>query len=435
MPLPSQMPRTSRQVSLRTGSGRRAPGGLKAVIGAGLLVAAAIGGWSYFKYQNASPAQVSTEPGASVLPVSEPIGLSLGQPKQTVPNLATERQVLATDTPRPAPTSPVGSAPSGPAASLTVGQTSTPVPSGPATTSSTTPGTTNAAPATDAAPSASPSQPGGTTSIAGDPAGGARDAAVARLISSGEAAMSGGRLVEARANFNRALHHPRANDADTAWLRQTISGINDNLLFSTAVTPGDPLVEAYIVQPGDRLATIVRTQNTRTDWRFVQRVNKMADPGRLRAGQKLKLVKGPFHAVVFKSSYRLDLYADATDSDGNRLYIRSFNVGLGEHNSTPTGRWVVRPASRLVNPPWVNPRTGERFGADDPKNPIGEFWVGIQGADKNTEVLAGYGIHGTIEPESIGTDASMGCVRLRHDDIALVYEVLVEGGSQVEILP
>lgn len=44
------------------------------------------------------------------------------------------------------------------------------------------------------------------------------------------------------------------------------------------------------------------------------------------------------------------------------------------------------------------------------------------------------GIHGTNEPESIGTRASQGCVRLRNEEIVRLKE-LVRVGTPVEILP
>ena len=49
--------------------------------------------------------------------------------------------------------------------------------------------------------------------------------------------------------------------------------------------------------------------------------------------------------------------------------------------------------------------------------------------------LEGYGIHGTIDPGSIGKSMSMGCVRLGDADVALVYELLGEGSSVVHIVP
>ncbi len=99
------------------------------------------------------------------------------------------------------------------------------------------------------------------------------------------------------------------------------------------------------------------------------------------------------------------------------------------------GRFRVRAASKLVNPAWANPRTGERFSRHDPDNPIGERWIGLEGIDDANRDLAGYGIHGTIEPESVGRQSSMGCVRMLPEDVEVVYEVLMERISTVEIRP
>jgi lipoprotein-anchoring transpeptidase ErfK/SrfK len=114
--------------------------------------------------------------------------------------------------------------------------------------------------------------------------------------------------------------------------------------------------------------------------------------------------------------------------------VTSLPVGLGEYDSTPVGRFRVEPGKRLINPAWTNPRTGEKYDAGDPKNPIGERWIGLEGIDEGNRDLDGYGIHGTIDPASIGHQRSMGCVRMLPDDVALVYEVLVDG-CEVEIRP
>ncbi|MBL8757127.1 MAG: L,D-transpeptidase, partial [Phycisphaerae bacterium] len=185
-------------------------------------------------------------------------------------------------------------------------------------------------------------------------------------------------------------------------------------------------------------------QSLPIDWRLLQRINKV-NPNALRVGQKLKLVRVPFHAVVRKSEYRLDLYmgdpptptstsAGPDGQDPSWTFVRAFPVGLGEGNGTPEGTFVVRPRSKLVNPHWVNPRTGERFGADDPKNPIGEYWIGLEGADEASKKFTSYGLHGTIDPSSIGASKSMGCVRMAADDIALMFEVLAERVSTVRIV-
>ncbi len=88
-----------------------------------------------------------------------------------------------------------------------------------------------------------------------------------------------------------------------------------------------------------------------------------------------------------------------------------------------------------MNPDWRDDRTGTYFGPDDPANPIGEYWLALEGTDERTESLSGYGIHGTIEQDSIGTMASRGCIRLADDDIALVFDLLIEGESRVDVVP
>lgn len=253
------------------------------------------------------------------------------------------------------------------------------------------------------------------------------------VIEAAERELSKNNPIGARAILNEAMASRATPPSLLPQIRAMLTDINDDLIFSARLFPGETLTEAYEVQPGDSLSKIAMHQGLATDWRLIQRVNKISNPTRIRVGQTLKLVRGPFHAVVHKSDYRLDLYAGAPESPRDWTYVRSFDVGLGEGDSTPTGDFVVRQDSKLVNPHWVNPRTGERFSAEDPKNPIGERWLGLEGVGEYA-ALSGYGIHGTIDPGSIGDQRSMGCVRLNETDIELVYELLTEGVSRVKIM-
>lgn len=259
-------------------------------------------------------------------------------------------------------------------------------------------------------------------------------AAISEWISEGDRKYSGGDLLGARSLFGKALADSRSVASDRDSLREKLSKISDELIFSGKVVAGDPLTETYAVVAGDSLIRIARKRDLATDWRLIQRINGLKDPGALKVGQKLKLVRGPFHAVVSKSAYRLDLYTGSPDDQETWTFVKSFKVGLGTDNGTPTGTFVVKPASKLVNPHWTNPKTGEHFDDDDPKNPIGEFWMGIEGVGASA-VHKGFGLHGTIEPDSIGQQKSMGCVRLGDQDIGLLYELLCEKISVVKIEP
>jgi hypothetical protein len=211
-------------------------------------------------------------------------------------------------------------------------------------------------------------------------------------------------------------------EADLAGVRQRIDGINQKLVFSPTITPGDPGCEAYVLRRGDTLQQIAQEYDI--DWRLIRSVNNIADVRLIRAGWRLKVLKGPFHAVVHKRDFRLEVY------QGTR-FVCQFRVGLGADNATPLGKFVVD--NKLANPPWRNPRTGQQIKADDPRNPLGEHWIGLKGAEPATASLEGYGIHGTIEPQSIGTQASMGCVRMLAADVERLFSMVVVGKSSVTI--
>ena len=238
------------------------------------------------------------------------------------------------------------------------------------------------------------------------------------------------RPVDGRRTLSLALRSgvlpPRLADE----VRSDLARINERLVFSPEVLPDDPYVMAYTIEDRDALSRLPRKLGVQTDWRFMQRINNIRSPSSIQVGRRLKVVTGPFHAVVHKNDFRLDLWLG---DEADPVFVRSFRVGLGADDGTPEGRFRVRPGSKLINPEWINPRTRERFLPDDPMNPIGEHWIGLTGDEPHLVTVEGYGLHGTIEPQSIGTQSSMGCVRMLADDIALLYEVLTEPASVITI--
>ena len=239
-----------------------------------------------------------------------------------------------------------------------------------------------------------------------------------------------GQPVAARLQLSSLLRSGSLTDSEAAQARGVLTDISDNLVFSKEIKANDPFAIEYIIRGGDTLSGIVQKMGLQVNWRFIQRINEIPQASGIRPGQNIKLITGPFHAKIDKDTYRIDLY----QGDGNeQVFVRSFRVGLGEFNSTPTGLFKVRKNSKLVNPTWVNPRTREFFSADNPMNPIGERWIGLEGVEERTMDLSGLGIHGTIEPDTIGTQSSMGCIRMGSSDITQVYEMLAEGVSTVEI--
>lgn len=221
-------------------------------------------------------------------------------------------------------------------------------------------------------------------------------------------------------------------------VRERLAFLNENTVFNKKLTSEqiakDPIISLHRVQSGEYLSTIGNTY--RIPYQLIERINNV-DARRLQADQRIQVINGPVHARIDKSDYRMDLYVE--DPDGLRIYLKSYTVGLGEFDSTPIGKWLVKPGSKVGpangGPSWVNPRTGERYDRNDPDIPIGEYWMALEGQDDNTRDKKGYGIHATNDPESIGRQESMGCIRMRDEDVDQVFYTLFEGSSIVEIVP
>ena len=102
-------------------------------------------------------------------------------------------------------------------------------------------------------------------------------------------------------------------------------------------------------------------------------------------------------------------------TDNGKLFKR-YHVGTGEYSKTPVGDFKI--IIRLVNPPWWR-ADGRTIPFGDPENILGTHWLGLN--------VTGYGIHGTWDTNSIGKQATAGCIRLLNDDVAELYTILPVG--------
>jgi len=238
--------------------------------------------------------------------------------------------------------------------------------------------------------------------------------------------------VVARRELTRLLDGSSLSASERLRAYDGVNEVNQPLFFRSGIVQGDSVFVSHQVESGQTPIAIVRAIGADCEGDLILRVNEISDARRIAVGRRLKVPKGTFHAEVRKGEYRLNLF----HGEGpDRVMIASYPVGLGESNTTPTGIFKVRPRSKLKNPQWTNPRTNEFFAADDPKNPIGERWIGLDGIEPHNRDFAGYGIHGTIEPDSIGRMQSMGCIRMRAPDVEVIYEVLTTPNSTVLIAP
>lgn len=118
------------------------------------------------------------------------------------------------------------------------------------------------------------------------------------------------------------------------------------------------------------------------------------------------------------AAYTLTVFADARA-------IHVFPVGLGRDKTTPTGDFTI--ANKIPAPDWHH--RGKTIPAGDPRNPLGDYWMGLGDERGPTP----YGLHPTDESEAIGGNLSRGCIRMRPEDAAALF-ALVPVGTPVRIL-
>lgn len=173
--------------------------------------------------------------------------------------------------------------------------------------------------------------------------------------------------------------------------------------------PRPHLIEPYVIQPNDQLGVVAKKYQL--TWEYLAKLNR-TDPKRIQLNQKLKVLKGPFAAVVDLNEFALTVHLQG-------YYVRRYQVGIGKDGASPIGKFAV--LNKVDNPQYTGP-DGKVISADDPSNPLGERWI---------DLGESYGIHGTIEPDSIGKAASRGCIRMRDKDVIEVYDFLVKGSEVV----
>ena len=233
------------------------------------------------------------------------------------------------------------------------------------------------------------------------------------------------RIIDARDGLNKILSIPMTRQ-ELAFVKGQLSKLSKKWLFGRSVFPRDKLCTRYKVKPGDQFRTIGR--KFEVPYEILMQINNISNPRTLQAGETIKVINGPFHCRVYRSTFTMDLYLQDT-------FVRSFSVGLGRPGmETPTGRWAVKSGGKLISPAWTDPFTGKTYEAEDPDYPLGSRWIGLEGIEGAAKDRTGFAIHGTRNPEEVGTAGSRGCIRLHNDDAILVYDLLMAGLSQVIVV-
>jgi hypothetical protein len=234
----------------------------------------------------------------------------------------------------------------------------------------------------------------------------------------------GQKIIEARDRLNELL--PMLQGQERAFVKEQLAQLSERWLFTKQVLPDDKLCTMYKVSPGDALEKVGRHYNV--PFEALMLINGIDKAESLQAGATIKVVNGPFHARISRSTFTMDIYLQNT-------YVKSFPVGLGKQGmETPMGRWRVAAGGKLIKPRWTDPDTGRTYEPDDADYPLGSRWIGLEGLEGASVGKKGFAIHGTKDPQQIGTQGSRGCIRLHNGDAVTVYNLLAAGASLVDVI-
>lgn len=256
--------------------------------------------------------------------------------------------------------------------------------------------------------------------VVGGPDGGDAQR-VRQLLAAGREQAAAQKWIVARQYLSEAMALG-IERSELTEVRAELTRIGDETIFSSRLYDDDPLTERYIVQVGDTLGKIAKRYSITAE--LLAGINGIRNVNLIRQGQTLKVIHGPFHARVDRSAFTLDVYLQDT-------FVRAYRVGLGADDGTPTGTWKVR--DKLTNPTYYPPRGGQIVAADDPKNPLGERWIGLEGVSGQALGQQRYGIHGTIEPDSVGRSVSLGCIRMHNADVEFFYDLVIPELSTIDV--
>ncbi|MDT8390908.1 MAG: L,D-transpeptidase family protein [Lentisphaeria bacterium] len=222
-------------------------------------------------------------------------------------------------------------------------------------------------------------------------------------------------LLGARQLAEQVLKLPGAEAHTPIWgeAAEIISQVNTTLINGDAPAPEKV---RYEVRSGDNLVTIARAHNTTVA--ALIRGNNTIDRGdaTIYPGMVFNIYRGKWTIVASKRHFTLTL------NDGDRLF-KLYHVAIGKEGRTPVGTFKIK--NKLREPAWTPPGKNIPFG--DPENVLGTRWLGIVPTGATDPSLRGYGIHGTWEPQSIGSAASQGCLRMHNKDVEELFDIVPVG--------
>ncbi|NCD33545.1 MAG: L,D-transpeptidase [Spartobacteria bacterium] len=229
----------------------------------------------------------------------------------------------------------------------------------------------------------------------------------ARLFNEAQELHKSNQLMDARAKYFEALN-VCDDSVQQAEIEEALGRLHTEMVF----TPNQMSEKVdYVIKSGDTLGRLASAHGTTVE--LIQKGNNIKG-SLIRPGDFIRILDGTFAIEVDKSDNTLVVTL-------NDRFFKRYRVGTGKYGRTPVGDFKI--TDRQVKPTWWRP-DGKRIPFGDKENLLGTHWLSLD--------VRGYGLHGTWEPDSIGSQSSAGCVRMLNENIEELYN-LIPLGTKVTI--
>ena len=190
---------------------------------------------------------------------------------------------------------------------------------------------------------------------------------------------------------------------------QRLEDLLGQLAGTVVYSQKDLLLPPHIVAPGDTLPSIAAP--LQVPWQLLAKINGVSDPLQLVQGEHLKLVRGPFDAVISVSRRRMSVQVGGS-------YAGSFPVVLGRQIYDRVGQSVAVIGIR---------RPG---GGAEPAGIAAQVAYAPSAGPKSIILGEGLAIEGVEDPSLVSDSASASSVIVSLRDLEDIADILGPG-SQV----
>ncbi len=219
-----------------------------------------------------------------------------------------------------------------------------------------------------------------------------------KCMTAAGAALEQGLLTDVLTQLSEYYHHPDLTAAESKKLVELLDQLAGSVIYSREHRLEPP----YRVRPGDTLDKIARAYGISPE--LLAKINGIRSPGDLERIEELKVVRGPFHAVVHLDEGEMTLMLERRDEEGKThpVYAGRFRIKAGPDPSALVGDYEVHFKQARVR------KTGPLF----------------------LELSKGVAIQGGEQP--IDPPPQRGALQMGPQDMEDVYDILAVG-SQVVI--